>query len=303
MNGIIKSSLSYKIRAFTCFFGVILLMHVAHAPTARAVTNPQAGSIGIEGTIGSPPPTQAATIVSPAPGAVFSTTPITVTGFCPNKLLVKIFSNNIFVGSVVCTNNSYSISVDLFSGQNDLIARVFDALDQQGPDSNKVTVTFNDAQFLIFGSHVTLTSQYALKGVTPGQTLTWPVILSGGTGPYALSTDWGDGKPQDLASVSFPGVINLAHVYTDSGTYNIVVKASDKNGTTAYLQLVGVASGATISNNSTSNSNNNGGSTTITKIAWLPTIVGLPLALITFWLGRRFELAALRKRIEKGRLS
>jgi hypothetical protein len=289
----------HKFRSFVCLLVVVLLAQVSHAPTVRAVTNPQNGSIGIEGIIGSAPPTQAATIVSPANGQVFTTIPITITGFCSGKLLVKIFSNNIFVGSTVCKNNSYSLKIDLFDGRNDIVARVFDALDQQGPDSPTITVTYNSAEFVKFGSIVSLTSQYALKGVSPGQKLTWPVIVNGGTAPYAISTDWGDGSSPDLASDSFPGIVNLAHVYKSSGTYNIVVKASDKNGTAAFLQLIGVATGAIINNNSGQNSSN-GGTIVITKILWFPIIIGIPLAILSFWLGRRYELSALRKRIEKG---
>ncbi len=60
-----------------------------------------------------------------------------MSGICPGDLLVKIFKNNVFAGSVQCKNGSYSIVIDLFSGQNELVARVYDALDQPGPDSNK----------------------------------------------------------------------------------------------------------------------------------------------------------------------
>jgi len=63
-----------------------------------------------------------------------------------------------------------------------------------------VSVTYNDALFLQFGTHVSLSSVYAEKGAPPGQELDWPVVLSGGTGPYAVSVDWGDGSPTDLIS-------------------------------------------------------------------------------------------------------
>ena len=108
--------------------------------------NPQSGSVGLEGTISSPPPTRGATISSPVSGRSYTELPVTVSGLCPQGVMVKLFSNNIFVGSVKCDNGSYSLQIDLFSGQNELIARVYDDLDQAGPDSNLVQVTFNDAQ-------------------------------------------------------------------------------------------------------------------------------------------------------------
>lgn len=276
--------------------GLMLIPYLA-LPSVSAVQNPQSGSIGLEGTVPSAPPTEAATIAVPSNGQVFTSTPITVSGLCKTGLLVKVFSNNVFVGSANCTNGSYSLKVDLFSGTNALVARVFDNLDQQGPDSNTVTVTFNDGQFAQFGSRVTLTSNYARLGVDPGVTLSWPIVISGGTGPYALSVDWGDGSSASLQSISFPGVVNVTHVYAQAGIFTVVAKASDANGTSAYLQLVGVANGKIsggLSNGSTS------GSPT-TRILWEPLVAVLPLLLVTFWLGQRYELYSIRRNLEASR--
>jgi hypothetical protein len=221
-----------------------------------------------------------------------------VAGLCKTGLLIKVFSNNVFVGSVTCTNGSYSLKVDLFSGRNDLVARVYDALDQQGPDSNVVSVTFNDAQFIKFGTHVTASSNYARLGADPGSVLSWPVIISGGRSPYALSVDWGDGNGSDLQTVAFAGQINITHTYTQAGVYTIVVKASDANGTSAYLQLVGVGNGKI------GGALNNGGQgTTVTKnvVLWQPLVIAFPLMLLAFWLGQRYELFTIRRSIEASR--
>jgi hypothetical protein len=263
--------------------------------SAATVQNPQSGSNGLQGTISSPPPTKGATITTPVNGATFTALPITVNGLCPNGLLVKLFDNNVFVGSVQCTNGSYSLQIDLFSGKNDLIARVYDSLDQAGPDSNTVTVTFNDNQTLTFGSRVTLSSIYGRLGTDPGSELSWPIILSGGTGPYAISVDWGDNSPASLQSVQFPGNINIKHTYKNAGVYKIIVKATDANGTTAFLQLVGV------SNGKASGSGSGSGATTtkvFVKVIWWPAAVCVPLLGVSFWLGRRSELMSIRHSIE-----
>lgn len=297
MKKVPNFAMSYAYR----LLGVAMLIVIGMAQHTSAVTppqNPQSGSVGVQGTVQGPPPTTAPTIATPANGSTFTNIPITVSGLCTTGLLVKVFANSIFVGSVVCSGGSYSLQVDLFSGLNQLVARQYDALGQQSPDSSVISVNFNDAQFAQFGSRVTLTSQYAEKGANPGQTLTWPVSLSGGTGPYALSTDWGDGSATVLQSVSYPGEINLAHVYTTAGTYNVVVKATDTNGTTAFLQVVGVSNGEATA----TNTNGSTGTTTIVKhnVLWTPVVAAFSLSLLAFWLGRRFELSALRKRIEKG---
>jgi hypothetical protein len=243
-------------------------------------------------------------VVTPSNGQVFTDTPITVSGLCKSGLLVKIFSNNVFVGAVTCKNGSYSIKVDLFSGRNEVIARVYDALDQAGPDSNVVSVTFNDAQYAQFGTRTILSSNYARRGANPGVKLDWPVILSGGSGPYAITVDWGDTTEESLLSLSFPGEFVISHTYSVAGVYNVVIKATDNNGSSAYLQLVGIANGEA------GTSINTGGVTTpvvssrgnwISRLGWWLLAIMLILMVVVFWLGRRHELYVVRKRIERSR--
>jgi hypothetical protein len=264
--------------------------------------NPQQGSIGLVGKKPGPPPSQGATIVQPSNGQTFTNIPVTVRGFCPGDVLVKIFDNKIFVGSAKCKGNSYSLKVDLFSGKNQLIAKVFDNLGQQGPDSNKVNVNFKDAEFAAFGSHVSLTSDYARRGAAPNQKLTWPVILSGGVGPYAMSVDWGDGSPVKLKSVPFPGVIKFSHTYKQAGVYNVIFKATDKNGTTAYLQVIAVISGKPPAGGAAGGTGKNQGQVPPANCQSFilgPGIAWIAIAIISFFLGRRFELLALRKHLEQ----
>lgn len=283
-------------------FSAVLLVALSVYRPVLAVTNPQNGSVGLQGTISSPPPTQGATISLPRDGQAFGAIPIDVSGICPKGLLVKLFKNNVFAGSQQCENGSFSIKIDLFTGANELVARVYDSLDQNGPDSNKVNVTFNDAKPGA-ASRPTLTSTYAKRGVNPGDTLTWPIVLAGGEGPYAISVDWGDGKSPDLKSQQFPGTFSIEHKYDNPGIYNIVVKATDKNGVSAFLQLVGIANGA-LSQDAGSAQNKNGGGTGTTqvksKIIWQPAAISIPFVISTFWLGKRHELRVLKKKIERG---
>lgn len=262
--------------------------------------NPQSGAVGLEGTISTDPPKRAATITTPGNGATFSATPVTVAGLCPDGTLVKIFDNNVFVGSALCQRGSYSLQIDLFGGQNVLVARVFDALDQPGPDSNIVTVTFNDAQFAQFGSRVSLTSAFARRGAFPGTELTWPINLAGGVGPYAISIDWGDGSAPQLLSLTGPGSFDIKHKYTNAGYYRVIVRATDKNGTTAFLQLVAVANGATQTGTASGDDKSSSGQLQ-TIVIWWPVLLMLPLIFLAFWLGRRHQLQVLRQELESAK--
>ncbi|HWT56105.1 MAG TPA: hypothetical protein VN031_03695 [Candidatus Microsaccharimonas sp.] len=295
--------------ALLLMLGLLLMIVLTLPRTVHGLgsqQNPQSGSVGLQGTVAAPPPTQAATIGVPGNGQTFKTTPITISGLCKTGLLVKVFSNNIFVGSASCTSGSYSLQADLFSGQNDLVARVYDSLDQAGPDSNTVTVTYADTQFVQFGTRVSLSSTFAQLGADPGKELDWPIILSGGIGPYAISTDWGDGTAPTLQSEAFAGNITVKHVYKSAGVYKVIVKATDANGTVAFLQLVGVANGKVTQSTGTGSSTSGGSSATgngnnKATVIWWPMLLLLPLIFAGFWLGRRHELFAIRKQLEKSR--
>lgn len=270
------------------------------AATPTPPPGPTSSSTGLEATISSPPPASAPTIAVPASGQTFTSEPITVSGLCSAQT-VKIFSNNVFIGAANCANGSYSLQVDLFSGQNDLTAVQFDALGQQSPSSSAVSETFVSAQFAQFGTLMSLSSTYARRGANPGQVLNWPLEINGGQAPYAISVDWGDGKSAELLSEASAGQFNATHTYNSAGTYVVIVKATDAHGETAFLQLVGVANGQTTS----PPSSNSTKSTTIykTEVLWWPLIVLTVLIVMAFWLGRRQQLASIRSQLEKSRRS
>ena len=280
-------------RSKFAFVALVLVIVAVLGPKVLAAT--ESGSIGIEGAVPGEPPKTAATIAFPRSGSSFTSLPITVTGICPDGTTVRIYKNNVFSGSAECINGSYSIKIDLFAGRNELVAKVYDELGQKGPDSETVVVNFpTSSTGDSSASRISLTSSFAKRGANPGQTLTWPMTLSGGEGPYAITVDWGDGTDPDISSQQFPGVFDAKHAYEVAGTYAVVVRASDKNNNLAFLQVVGVANGPLEDNNQQAEAAKDQGET---KVLWLPALAAIPLILAAFWLGKRHEIQALRKRL------
>jgi hypothetical protein len=289
---------NWKTKTSLVGLSVLLPLISITMPIARTIAlTQQSGSVGLQGAVPAPAPAQAATIDVPGKGQAFSSLPITVSGFCVNNTLVEIYKNNVFAGSAQCQSGTYKLQIDLFDGQNDLIAREFDSLNQSGPDSAAVSVTFSSPVPSI-GPRVTLTSQFSKRGANPGSILTWPITLSGGTGPYAISVDWGDKSNPDLGSRQVGGIINLQHTYAQAGVYNILVRVSDANGNTAFLQLVGVGNG--LIQQATSKSTTGIVTSEKTKIAWLPIIVLFILVFAAYWLGQKHQLEAIRRRLRRG---
>lgn len=262
--------------------------------------NPSDQGIGMEGRLIQPPPSDAPTISLPADGTVFEEIPITVAGLCTDTLLVRIFKNNVFGGSAICDGGSYELQIDLFPGANEIFAYQYDGLDQASPRSNTRTVTYAIDVPIVPGSpdevaqRITLTTNFARRGADPGQELTWPITISGGRGPYAISVDWGDGKT-DLLTQTAAGTFDLKHVYDKPGVYRVIIKGTDADNISAFLQLVGIGNGSI----STAAADLNAEPTvTRTRVLWQPALIMLPLILSSFWLGKRYQLRRVRYRMK-----
>lgn len=279
---------------------VMLFLVLGSNVNAQSSQNPQSEAAGLTGVVGGEPPTQAAIISFPTNGAVFTEVPIDVTGICQDGLLVKLFKNEVFAGSDTCTNGTFTITTDLFSGQNELIARVYDNLDQAGPDSATVTVTYNDtSQFTTINERVFLTTNFARRGANPGETLVWPMSVTGGTPPYAVSVNWGGGE-EDLVSITAAGEFDLRHIYETAGTYRVIVKATDVNGTSSFLQLAAVANGAVGEN--TARVDENGDPIVQEASAEIPTwslYAFFGLLVSTFWIGTRYQKQKFKKKASR----
>jgi len=171
-------------------------------------------SYDVEASVPGIVPTQAATITAPTSGANLTSKPITVIGTCPKDTYVKLMRNNLSSGIALCSSNGdYSLTTDLSEGVNVLVAKVYSLTDLPGPDSNSVTVNYapkavgddlGSAPSVSNKSSFRLTTDYKFKAYNIGDLATWQIQISGGTSPYAISVDWGDGH-HDLYSRATSG--------------------------------------------------------------------------------------------------
>lgn len=270
------------------------------AQQSRPQTNPSDHGIGMEGRIQQPPPTDAPTISIPADGTVFSDIPITVTGLCTDGLLVRVFKNNVFGGSDFCDGGSYALMIDLFPGENELMVRQYDDLDQASPESNRVKVVYDIEVPLVPGSpdqvaqRITLTTNFARRGIDPDQQLSWPMTISGGRGPYAVSVRWGDDS-DELLTRDAAGTFDIKHAYDRPGVYRIMVKATDADGHSAFIQVIAIVNGAPIDKAAALD---NAPTAIRTRVLWQPALIIFPLLLSSFWLGKKYQLKRVRYRMK-----
>ena len=255
---------------------------------------PAAGSIGITGTMPGKPPTQGAVITAPSNGQHFTTSPVLIKGTCPANTLVEIFKNDIFAGSTVCTDKgAFEIDIDLIIGQNAIVAKVYDALNQAGPDSPTVTIAYDASlpnasgqRSLDFGGDQMLVLTDAVfRGNFPGQEMTIPVRIVGGTAPYAVNVEWGDLK-NNLISRGDSIEFRTPHTYAKAGIYQLGVQATDTNGRVAFLTVAAIINGQVdpVATTTTATA-----STQSKLLALWPLYTAAVAMVISFWLGEKRE--------------
>lgn len=277
--------------------GVFLITFTVQAATPY--DGPESGYIGLSGVMPGKPPTTAATIDNPTNGQRFSATPITVSGTCPQNTLVEIFKTDIFAGSTVCdSTGKYTLEIDLLIGENRLVAKVYDALNQPGPDSNIVTV-FYDALPIQFGplpsfdfggAQLLINTDAVIRGVFPDKEMNMRIDLIGGRPPYAVNVQWGDSTNKVIPRGDNIG-FTVNHTYKKPGIYQIGIQASDADGRVAFLTIASIVNGQpdAAATATTQNKQN-------TLLMLWPLYTAIVTAVISFWLGEKREKHILKVR-------
>ena len=272
----------------------VLLAGFTVSAYAGASPLPQASSVSLTGIMPENPPTTAASITYPSNQQVFQTTPVTVSGICPSGTIVEIFKNNIFAGSTPCNSNgTFSVQIDLLYGNNTLTAIDYDALNQAGPSSKAVTVTYNvqvppESSLLnvnFTATQLILQTSAVYRGTFPGQQLNVPINILGGVAPFAVNVNWGDNSNEVLPASSNT-TVNASHVYTKAGTYKISIQASDSQQHVAFLDVAAIVNGQPASAGSASNTSASKSNKLL--VLW-PLYVSAVTMVVSFWLGEKRE--------------
>lgn len=270
----------------------------------------------VNGKVPAPALTDPAIIESPMDSARFTAVPIKVSGSCPLESYVNLYRNDIFSGSVLCSaSNRFEITTDLFEDANILKAKVFNLTDDEGPASDPITVYYDaptpspeptpgsgpPSAVPAAAKPLIIKSEFKYRGYLVGQTVKWPLEISGGNAPYAVSVDWGDGE-SSLISLEKAGQFNIEHIYKTApsgGSYEVKISASDKFNRKSFFQffIIVVDENGLVPVGGTGSSGFPGSS--IFSRDWLkylwPAYGIVSLMVFSFWLGEREELIELRR--------
>ena len=241
------------------------------------------GTVSVSVIVPGPAPTVGATITSPVDGTKLTDQNlIEVSGTCLKDTFVVVQDNGTLAGSTVCTDaGAFKLQIQLQSGKNVLSALNYDSLNQPGPATPLTTVYVTQTQTsekkavvqpvapvlpanpsIIPGvaSDLLNCDGYKVGNLPTGgdphisvvcvPRLLQPklenilgVLVWGGTPPYAITVDWGNGSEPTLLSLSNPGYKKETFSYAVSGTYKIALKLKDAAEKEAIVQTAVQVSG------------------------------------------------------------
>lgn len=252
---------SYPVLVMIVVVTLLALRLISSQQQGVLATVTESGTINVSAIVPGPPPTTPAVILSPVDGTSTTEQMMMVSGTCEPDLLVKVFKNTILAGSTVCdSSGEFSLSIALLPGRNDLTALNYDSLNQPGPvsptvvvylvepDSNSGTGGGTSSSPII--SHPVpspatafyISTDYELRGLKKDYPFSWSLIITGGTAPYGIEVDWGDGS-KEILNQNQAGLLELGHTYSRSGDHTIRITARDATGRTTYIELVAIVDG------------------------------------------------------------
>lgn len=243
-----------NIRLFSLLAGVLLGLGVCGA---RAL----AEDYNVNAVVPYATPTQAATVDAPMSGTVFHDAQQKISGGCqiaspPNA--ISVWRASQLLGSATCSGGSYSLSIVLQLGQNNLVVRTANLNGIYGPDSATTNVSFErpvTAEPLPTGvnqpttttqqtgainqgglTNLQITTQTPFSVLSPdNNVVSIQVVVAGGQHPYVLQLNWGDGSTESR-SIEQPGTYEFTHTYRTPRSYTVHVQARDVLG--SYSEYV-----------------------------------------------------------------
>lgn len=208
----------------------------------------------VTATVPAPMPAGVPEITSPTDGMTISGDSVNVSGTCPvitPAIIVAIYRDSTLIGSTECrADGAFFVAVPLAYGANVLTATVVTITGGIGGTSAPVTVTHPQPVIPTIGGqsvgqladmalpiHITSPDKFVLLG--PDGSAAWHGSISGGTPPYAVSIEWGDGET-DKHTITDHAERLYTHRYGTLHPYSITVRVTDARDGTSTFRTVAV---------------------------------------------------------------
>ncbi len=246
------------IRHFLMGIISFLLLSVPHAVLAS--------SYNVSASVPFDIPSQPATIASNLQNTISTSAAVTVSGTCQRLIpvtIVTIWRDRAVLGSVACQlGGTYSLQIMLTGGVNNLVAKTANISNVYGPSSTAVSITYNPPKAdspppiipslspVQIAANKAEVSDLQIHTAEPFSVLpitnvvTISVTVSGGTTPYEITLNWGDGAT-DSKTENSAGTFDFKHTYDKPGSYAVKAKVRDVLGAETEYEFAVVSVSAT----------------------------------------------------------
>jgi hypothetical protein len=238
----------------TSYRGLWLVLALAGLSLFSIHESVRAAEYVVTATVPVPIPAVAAAIDTPANNSLVHVASITISGSCPitsPAIIVGIYNAaDELLGSSSCSvSGRFAVNVALANGTNVLTPKVFTVLHDAGAVGVAVTITYSPTVVTTAGLHFVLNSPFLTYKIN--EQFDWQFSIQGGSSPYILSVDWGDGS-KDTQSATAAGAVAFQHRYTQSGTHLIYLTITDNENRQVTTSVAAIT---LMSTNSVLNSN------------------------------------------------
>jgi hypothetical protein len=239
----------------TSYHGLMVLFVLAGTLmlAVTALGRATADTFSVGATVKAPIPSSPAIITSPSEGDRLGSDSQVVTGSCPivtPQAIVAIVVDNENVGSAICDGaNDFALPLRLSPGTHTVIAQVMTITGDTGPASTPLHITFTPGSTrtsatvtsqpngpVATPNPLVITSEGTMLWLGDDKTATWVGTIGGGTPPYKVLIDWGDGTNK-TSSDQGAGAASFDHTYTTLQPYNMSLSITDANHVALHEQF------------------------------------------------------------------
>lgn len=211
-----------------------------------------ASDLAVTAKVPAPMPKDAPVITKPVDGSIISSNTVVVSGICPiikPAVIIVIYVRDAIAGSTPCSaDGKFSVQVTLGLGMQEIIAQVVTITDDIGKSSAGVTVLRaipsepsradsgvpTDETLQALPSMLGIVTNNRFVPIGADGNAKWRGSFAGGTLPYKVSIDWGDGTAGNYG-VNDESEQVFSHRYDSQRFYDIVITVTDANGGSATL--------------------------------------------------------------------
>ncbi len=241
----------------TSYWALCLIVIVSGLFAVAIERAASADNLLVSATVPAPIPAGVPTIITPVNGATFTTSPIAFSGECPvitPAVIIQFIEGSDVLGSIPCqTDGTFSTSLAVSAGQHTITAQVITITGQTGQSSDPVSITYapplpatpteptaphtkhavsnNDATpFTLPGidglSLLAIQLTQSFISYQPGHPISLRATFSGGTPPYTITLNWGDGSTT-TQTISDNEMHEFSHTYGQSNPYLLTITLTD----------------------------------------------------------------------------